>query len=296
MSGVTRTLHHYEAIGLLVPSGRSRAGYRLYVDADLLRLQQILIRRELGFPLEDIREALDDVSYDHREALLSQRRDLEAQARATARKLQAIDAALAALNTDEGTDTVSMQSIFDGFDPSSLGTRWKPNSDGATPTSMRSRPGGRRRTRPRNGRSARPNRIQSIATWRSPCRMVLRPIIRASEPSPSGTVCRSIAGSIRAMRRCTPVSLISTRPTPDLQRTSIGLVLGSRHISRRRSGRMLPKPSASGAITDADSGSSRPSAKAGGRFAFSGLAIAVGIGGRLRRRHRRSADKARYFD
>lgn len=119
MSGVTaRTLHHYEAIGLLVPSGRSRAGYRLFIDADLLRLQQILIRRELGFSLEGIRQALDDARYDHRAALLSQRRDLQAQAQATARKLQAIDAALAALNSYEGTETMSMQSIFDGFDPS----------------------------------------------------------------------------------------------------------------------------------------------------------------------------------
>ena len=118
MSGVTaRTLHHYEAIGLLVPSGRSRAGYRLYGDADLLRLQQILIRRELGFSLEDIRRALDDANFDHRSALLSQRRSLEAHAQATERKLQAIDAALAALTTKEGTDTMSMQSIFDGFEP-----------------------------------------------------------------------------------------------------------------------------------------------------------------------------------
>src|SRR4029078_2068039 len=42
MSGVSiRALHHYDAIGLLVPTGRTEAGYRLYNDADLLRLQQI---------------------------------------------------------------------------------------------------------------------------------------------------------------------------------------------------------------------------------------------------------------
>ena len=45
-SGVSiRALHHYDAIGLLVPTGRTEAGYRLYTDADLLRLQQILIGR-----------------------------------------------------------------------------------------------------------------------------------------------------------------------------------------------------------------------------------------------------------
>lgn len=50
-AGVTvRTLHHYDAIGLLSPGGRSPAGHRRYVDADLDRLQQILFYRELGFP------------------------------------------------------------------------------------------------------------------------------------------------------------------------------------------------------------------------------------------------------
>ena len=59
LTGVSvRTLHHYDAIGLLVPGGRTAAGYRLYTDADLLRLQQILIGRELGLPLEDIRRSI----------------------------------------------------------------------------------------------------------------------------------------------------------------------------------------------------------------------------------------------
>lgn len=60
-AGVTvRTLHHYDRAGLLSPSGRSRAGYRLYRDADLARLQQILFYRELRFPLEEIAEILQD--------------------------------------------------------------------------------------------------------------------------------------------------------------------------------------------------------------------------------------------
>lgn len=45
-----RTLHHYDRIGLLSPSGRTPAGYRIYRDADLDRLQRILFYRELGFP------------------------------------------------------------------------------------------------------------------------------------------------------------------------------------------------------------------------------------------------------
>jgi DNA-binding transcriptional MerR regulator len=54
-SGLTvRTLHHYDEIGLLVPSARSEAGYRLYSDADVRRLYRILALRGMGFPLDEI--------------------------------------------------------------------------------------------------------------------------------------------------------------------------------------------------------------------------------------------------
>lgn len=67
-----RTLHHYDEIGLLSPAGRTRAGYRRYVDADLDRLQQILFYRELGFPLEEIAAILDDDSVSPSEHLRRQ--------------------------------------------------------------------------------------------------------------------------------------------------------------------------------------------------------------------------------
>ncbi|GAA2019069.1 MerR family transcriptional regulator [Terrabacter terrae] len=58
--GVTvRTLHHYDEIGLLVPSERSRAGYRLYTDEDLQRLQQVVVYRRLELPLDEIATLLD---------------------------------------------------------------------------------------------------------------------------------------------------------------------------------------------------------------------------------------------
>lgn len=58
--GVTvRTLHHYDEIGLLVPSERSPAGYRLYTDEDLKRLQQIVVYRRLEMPLDKIADLLD---------------------------------------------------------------------------------------------------------------------------------------------------------------------------------------------------------------------------------------------
>jgi DNA-binding transcriptional MerR regulator len=120
LSGVSvRTLHHYDAIGLLEPSQRTDAGYRLYSDEDLLRLQQILLGRELGLSLEAVRRSLDDPQFDRREALVLQRAELAGRLEQTSSMLRAIDAALAlldaALTTDEGA--IDMKQIFEGFDP-----------------------------------------------------------------------------------------------------------------------------------------------------------------------------------
>lgn len=76
-AGVTvRTLHHYDRAGLLSPSGRSGAGYRLYGDTDLARLQQILFYRELGFSLDDIAEILMDPQANALEHLRARVRQL----------------------------------------------------------------------------------------------------------------------------------------------------------------------------------------------------------------------------
>jgi DNA-binding transcriptional MerR regulator len=65
LAGVTvRTLHHYDRIGLLSPSARTPAGYRRYTPSDLDRLHQVLVYRELGFPLEEIATLLDDPAAD----------------------------------------------------------------------------------------------------------------------------------------------------------------------------------------------------------------------------------------
>jgi len=117
IAGVSvRTLHHYDEIGLLVPQARTEAGYRVYGDADLMRLQQILIGRERGLSLEEIRRSLDDPRFDHRQALLAQKRQLQANARRTDAMIRAVDAALAVLDEGQG-DTMDMQELFDGFDP-----------------------------------------------------------------------------------------------------------------------------------------------------------------------------------
>lgn len=119
LSGVSiRALHHYDAIGLLVPTGRTEAGYRLYADADLLRLQQVLIQRELGFSLDEIKRALDDPGFDQRQALVEQRRRLAQKAHALGEMLRAVDAALAVVGHDPQGDAMETKELFGGFDPS----------------------------------------------------------------------------------------------------------------------------------------------------------------------------------
>lgn len=73
LTGVSvRTLHHYDAIGLLKPTKITDAGYRLYDDASLERLQNILLFRELQFPLKEIGAILDSPGFDPKEALKQQ--------------------------------------------------------------------------------------------------------------------------------------------------------------------------------------------------------------------------------
>ena len=80
ISGVSvRTLHHYDAIGLLQPTAGTEAGYRLYDDTALARLQSILLFRELAFPLKEIKRIMDDPQFDQATALEQQIRLLELQ-------------------------------------------------------------------------------------------------------------------------------------------------------------------------------------------------------------------------
>ena len=78
ITGVSvRTLHHYDAIGLLKPAKITDAGYRLYDDTALRRLQTILFFRELEFPLQEIRVILDSPTFDPMDALEPQIKLLE---------------------------------------------------------------------------------------------------------------------------------------------------------------------------------------------------------------------------
>lgn len=80
LTGVSiRTLHYYDKIGLLHPAGKTESGYRLYEESDLERLQQILLFRELQFPLKDIKKILSSPDFDRNRALEQQIQLLELQ-------------------------------------------------------------------------------------------------------------------------------------------------------------------------------------------------------------------------
>ncbi len=80
LTGVSvRALHHYDQLGLLKPAEVTEAGYRLYDEDSLTRLQSILLFRELQFPLKDIGAILDSPSFDRNKALDQQIRLLELQ-------------------------------------------------------------------------------------------------------------------------------------------------------------------------------------------------------------------------
>ncbi len=93
--GVTvRTLHHYDQIGLLVPSQRTLAGYRLYAHPDIVRLQHVVVYRRLGFALEEIALLLDDPSADVGEHLRRQRKAVMSRLDEMRELVAALDRAL----------------------------------------------------------------------------------------------------------------------------------------------------------------------------------------------------------
>ncbi|MCW4457194.1 MerR family transcriptional regulator [Microbacterium sp. MPKO10] len=91
-TGVTvRTLHHWEAVGLVSASERSPAGYRLYTAADAARIHRALIYRELGLPLERIREVLDSGAAPTAQTLRDQRNQLDERISELQRMRHALD-------------------------------------------------------------------------------------------------------------------------------------------------------------------------------------------------------------
>jgi DNA-binding transcriptional MerR regulator len=149
MSGVTsRTLRHYDEIGLLPPAWTGAGGYRYYEEDDLLRLQQILVLRELGLGLSEIAAILDQQADEvealraYHQRLLAERDRLDVLASTVARTI----AELQDRKGHEGMSKINRpENLFAGFDASR--TTPKPASGGRSSGSSPS--GSARRSPPR---------------------------------------------------------------------------------------------------------------------------------------------------
>ncbi|GIL40013.1 MerR family transcriptional regulator [Roseiterribacter gracilis] len=114
-SGVSiRTLHFYDEIGLLRPAEIGANGYRYYGRDELLRLQQILLYRELDVKLTEIARLLDASSTDRVAALQAHRLAVEQRGARLATLLRTIDSTIADLR---GETVMDERGFFDGFDP-----------------------------------------------------------------------------------------------------------------------------------------------------------------------------------
>ena len=92
LNGVTvRTLHHYDRVGLVKPSGRTEKGYRLYGERDFARLQQVVTLKFIGFPLKQIGDILNRGSFDLAKALHQQREIIVEQRSGLERAVRAIE-------------------------------------------------------------------------------------------------------------------------------------------------------------------------------------------------------------
>ena len=118
LAGVSiRTLHHYDEIGLLGPSERSGAGYRIYTDDDIVTLQQVLFFRELGFALGDIRHLMHDPEFDRAEALRLQHRMLADKATQLMKMMDAAERTIDGIEKGTPMAKDEMFEVFSDFDP-----------------------------------------------------------------------------------------------------------------------------------------------------------------------------------
>ena len=113
LAGVTpRTLRHYDQIGLLAPESVGENGYRYYGEQSLLRLQQILFYRELGLPLEAIKEIMGRRDFNVLAALQEHRQGLQKRVQRLRQLIQTVDRTIDHL---KGGTQMSSKGLFEGF-------------------------------------------------------------------------------------------------------------------------------------------------------------------------------------
>ena len=113
IAGVSvRTLHYYDKIGLLKPAIRTEAKYRLYGESELLKLQQILFFKELGFTLEKIRDVLNNPEFDLIQTLESHSQALVSKQHRISQMLNTIEKTLLKL---KGKKMITENELYEGF-------------------------------------------------------------------------------------------------------------------------------------------------------------------------------------
>lgn len=118
LAGVSvRTLHLYDQMGLLTPSIRTEARYRLYGEKELLRLQQILFYRELDIPLKEIGDILDDPAFDLVQALESHKAALRIKGERINTLIGTIDKTLHHLKSKT---MLPVEELYEGLSPEKI--------------------------------------------------------------------------------------------------------------------------------------------------------------------------------
>lgn len=113
LAGVSvRTLHHYDQIGLLSPSRNEDNGYRVYGQKELARLQQIMLFKELEFPLDQIQQIIDAPTYEPIKALEDQKKILTAKKQRLTRLINTIEQMI---NAQKRGEHMNDQDMFKPF-------------------------------------------------------------------------------------------------------------------------------------------------------------------------------------
>ncbi|WP_245633712.1 MerR family transcriptional regulator [Amycolatopsis jejuensis] len=113
-----KTLHHWDSVGLVRPSARTRSGYRVYSGGDVARIHRVLVYRELGFPLSEIGGILDDPAADAHAHLARQLRELRERIGRLQHMVSAVERMMAATRGGIQLTPVEQVEIF--------GSDWDP--------------------------------------------------------------------------------------------------------------------------------------------------------------------------
>ena len=123
MSGISvRTLHHYDQIDLLKPTHRTESGYRYYGEQALLKLQQILFYKELDLSLNEIKDILDQPSFDVVTSLERHKRELRKRQKRISGLLNTIDNTITEFK--KGNIMSNPESLYKGL-PKEMGTKYR---------------------------------------------------------------------------------------------------------------------------------------------------------------------------